>query len=787
MIWKHSNSYPFFIFRTLLFWGLAICFSRLTKASHIIGGEMTYRWLAGNTYEIKLQLYQECASQVDDTVSIGIFNNDNDALYDSVYAIHPTVSSLQYYGPTAPCFSLPVICGNIVEYITTITLPSRTGGYYIVWESCCRGQAQNFNSNGFYGMVFYCQMPDPALHNSSPVFNVTDFPVTLNCNGLFRFDMSASDIDADSLVYILTDPLAGNTGEPVNPVPFPTLPVPLPLPYYTINYNPGYSLSNLTGNQFLPLSIERDSGFINAYTEMQGVYAIAIDVIEYRNGVQIGKVRKEIQYTALACTNPPPYFYTEANNYAAGSTITVYEEDSVCFNLIAIDNTDSVYIDFDVSMFTGALTTPIYTSAMGAGTTVASFCWKTICGQGGVTYPLIFRIKDNGCPMSTFIVDTFYINVIDVPIGDKLVPVCFNSTGNALICRWEPYSFNPAFFKQYNINRITNDTIVDVLPPVTDIKQSLITDMFAIDTNFVYCYTISSENICGEQSTVSDSICSNDILPPPKVSVTSVSVTGKNQIEINWQSVNGASYATTTLLKGYNQQPLFFNQPIPIPTPLDSSYSDAGVNTMQLSYCYKINYLDACLASSDSGYAGCSILLTGNANAVNHLQWNPYYHWQNGVKAYEIYRRTEVTPYQLIATVDSLTLSFDDITQIPEGGIITYYVLAIENSAALNTSKSNELELTPDPLVFIPNAFTPNNDMLNDTWQIKTHFIRSLQLSIYNRWGNLIYKTYNTSINWNGTLNGKKLPEGIYYYRLFYEGYNAPYQFYKEGYVALIK
>ena len=70
--------------------------------------------------------------------------------------------------------------------------------------------------------------------------------------------------------------------------------------------------------------------------------------------------------------------------------------------------------------------------------------------------------------------------------------------------------------------------------------------------------------------------------------------------------------------------------------------------------------------------------------------------------------------------------------------------------------------------MYIPSAFTPNGDGLNDTWAIG-NLPEENELVIFNRWGELIYRKVNYANDWNGTnRDGSKLPLGIYIYQLTY-------------------
>ncbi len=71
---------------------------------------------------------------------------------------------------------------------------------------------------------------------------------------------------------------------------------------------------------------------------------------------------------------------------------------------------------------------------------------------------------------------------------------------------------------------------------------------------------------------------------------------------------------------------------------------------------------------------------------------------------------------------------------------------------------------TPDAYYF-PNAFSPNGDGVNDTWVVnELALFATRQLTIVNRWGDVVYSSKNYQNDWDGTMNGRNLPAGTYYY-----------------------
>jgi gliding motility-associated-like protein len=73
-----------------------------------------------------------------------------------------------------------------------------------------------------------------------------------------------------------------------------------------------------------------------------------------------------------------------------------------------------------------------------------------------------------------------------------------------------------------------------------------------------------------------------------------------------------------------------------------------------------------------------------------------------------------------------------------------------------------------EPLLYVPNAFTPNGDGRNDVFRIQTTNIDHCSMYIYSRWGDLIHEVHGTDIYWDGTINGSPAPIGSYVYVLEY-------------------
>ena len=79
----------------------------------------------------------------------------------------------------------------------------------------------------------------------------------------------------------------------------------------------------------------------------------------------------------------------------------------------------------------------------------------------------------------------------------------------------------------------------------------------------------------------------------------------------------------------------------------------------------------------------------------------------------------------------------------------------------------------PQPTIFVPNVFTPNQDGVNDEFFIETSFTQSIQLFILNRWGEIVYETTELNSKWNGDINEKQASDGVYFYKYELVGINS--------------
>lgn len=103
-----------------------------------------------------------------------------------------------------------------------------------------------------------------------------------------------------------------------------------------------------------------------------------------------------------------------------------------------------------------------------------------------------------------------------------------------------------------------------------------------------------------------------------------------------------------------------------------------------------------------------------------------------------------------------------DPIAMPE--LSTWYTLEIVDENGCIALDSALVQVVIE--VAIPNAFTPNGDGLNDLFIIRNPFLSQVDLAIYDRWGDAVFRTSDINIGWDGTKGGNPLEMGAYIYVL---------------------
>jgi gliding motility-associated-like protein len=439
-------------------------------ASHLLGGELTYKYLdatgpttAPYRYEITASVYVTCNSSATSTSLFVDFYNKatgaqlflSSANLGSANASVSGGSLLLTQSSISPCTTIAVPPGctitgasqpyQLQKFIGVVCLPTSTAGFYAVTAPSGNRNAGinnigNSSSSSYY-MGLYAALLPASIPNRSPVF--TGDAVGLICAGDTTVILNnAVDPDGDRLVY--------SFGQPYNNSTLTIFTAPLPyVPYTTPG---GYSAATPLGTGAGYYAKINPNTGITKYVGGPTVgnrYGIAIDVTEYRtiNGVEValGTTRRDIQLLVGNCpataapTLPAVAAMPRSYTIEAGSTLSIPITGSQAAAHPLTLTATSALLDGSAgynATFGGNAGTPTYAgSPVGAytvtgtvgGTVAGTFVFTPTCTQARATpYDVTLVLRDIGCA------GKLTSDVVRITVTQPTGPT--NITGNLAVC-----------------------------------------------------------------------------------------------------------------------------------------------------------------------------------------------------------------------------------------------------------------------------------------------------------------------------------------------------------------
>jgi gliding motility-associated-like protein len=125
--------------------------------------------------------------------------------------------------------------------------------------------------------------------------------------------------------------------------------------------------------------------------------------------------------------------------------------------------------------------------------------------------------------------------------------------------------------------------------------------------------------------------------------------------------------------------------------------------------------------------------------------------------------------YGVDELIDSLSFS----RVLKNEGVYNIFLL-VENEFSCKDSIAKILKIL-EVEYSIPSVFTPNGDQINDFFTIDKTNVSSFEMTIYNRWGRVVFKSNDISLAWDGKKDGVDVPEGTYFYSVFFYSLTGKY------------
>lgn len=365
---------------------------------------------------------------------------------------------------------------------------------------------------------------------------------------------------------------------------------------------------------------------------------------------------------------------------------------------------------------------------------------------------------------------------------------------SSIVFNWTPYVGWPV--SSYDIFRSASGGPYTLLANVPGGQPSYTyVDNDNLIQDSLYCYSIVAKRTVDDTTALSNDICviARVIKQPEYSYIRRVTVdTASGNINVLFTIDTAADAGRFEL---YRSTAATDFREVHSFTPADMTlnggfweyvYEDDDVKSDEEIYYYNVLVYDLCDQLYDTSNVSNNIYLQAvpEIDFTNRLRWNTYATWLGAVDRYEVLRYIpNYDPSFLpINTLGANSVVFnDDIKDFTDNdGLYSYLIQAVEgagNPAGFtDTVLSNKVNVIQQPRIFMPTAFVPQG--VNRILQPKGVFIEEIfgyNFEIYNRWGEMIYRTISLEQGWNGTHigSGQLVDPGVYIYVVNFIGKNG--------------
>lgn len=711
------------------------------RAKHIIGGEITYECLSSGQYEFTMRVYRDCAGSgaaFDDPAIITIFRQNGNSYDQFGDPLRIDIAGVPFDVPAEemPCMDIPAnICVEQANYIWTQNLPVIDESYYVVYQRCCRNNTiTNIIDPNSTGATYFVELLPAAQQvcNNSPTYN--DFPPIVICaNQSIDFDHSATDADGDQLVYEFCSPkdgggLGGSAEGPPGSsasacdgvAPNPGCPPPFNNVLFAL---PDFSpLQPMAGDPIV--SINSSTGFISGNPEFIGQYVVGVCVKEYRNGVLLSEVRRDFQFNVTDC-QPFVLPVIEDLPLVNDTFYVVSCGDNSVFlenNSTQVSNIETFGWDFDILNDGNLVPFSEWSPTIDFPLGVGSYNGKLYLNPGeacGDTADIVVQIF----PGLEADFDLAYDTCVAGPVD--FTDLSFTNADSIVNWSWD--------FGEGGTSSEINPSY-DYLVPGDHLVSLVIEDNNGCQDTFtqLISYFPVPALVVVEPTELLG--CA-----PQQVTINNLSYPIDSTYTILWDLGDGNTSTAVSPVHVY-QNPGLYDVSVDITSPIGCETDAAWNNLIRIR------------PTPQAGFSFTPASVSNFNSEVSFLDESVdagFWTWEFGE--------------------DGFAYIPNPVYVFPDTGL-QQIVQIVEHPEGCRDTMIQYIDVVPEFRYFIPNAFTPNLDGLNDLFYGVGFFenISSFRMVILNRWGELIFETNSPDEGWNGQKynTGKPSPGGVYIYKV---------------------
>jgi len=794
-----------------------LCHSTHMNASHIFGGDIGYKHISGNTYEVYLNLYGDCSgvsfpNLITSVPNIEVYNGLSPIGNFNVlsYGI-----SGQNITPVCAADALNTTCngGTIpgvaeFKFKALYTLPSNSANWRFVFNanlgsSNLAGRSNtisNISQTQTSLMRLEATLNNTVGPNTSA--NFTSLPTPFFCiNQPQQYNQGAIDTDGDVLSFDLMDGL-DTVG--------------------TVTYISPYSAVNPLATASGTFNFSNINGQMAFTPNLSSQFLVVNKVTEKRNGITVGTSMREMTFVILgSCSNLSPLNLAISNPNtgtvdANGQLRVCKAPNQISFEVNATDpNLSNLSLTY-TGLPSGAIVNVLNNNTP---TPKLLFNWTFPSLPAFGNYTFFVTFQNEACPISSKFTVAYTIIIED--------PIIANTTSISESC-------NPGGDAQIIVSANSPNTGLQYsLDSINFINSGILSNL----TSGSYDVFIKDANGCTRKIT--------QIINPPtppiitNVIVKDISCSGDadGSLTVVYQPTTG-SYQFTLLPNNItNNNGIFNNLSAGIFTIViqdNKNCSDTIQTNLSNPALFEFNNVQAfdlsCGQVNGRIIAQTNILANTNFSLNNGLQSNTtgvFTNLSQGVYTVTATSSNGCTT-QTIITIDVDLNDFEIYTWkenlpcigrgnegrafvVVQGGKPPYtflwnttppnntdtikdlyygkYEILVTDIQGCELRRTVEIESgSCCENVFIPNAFSPNNDGVNDAFSLRTSTgLRIKQFEIYNRWGQKVWTGRDQREGWNGKLDGEEAKVDTYFFVLRYTCLSNGEDYLRKGEITLVR
>jgi gliding motility-associated-like protein len=350
-----------------------------------------------------------------------------------------------------------------------------------------------------------------------------------------------------------------------------------------------------------------------------------------------------------------------------------------------------------------------------------------------------------------------------------LPELSYDSCSREAFFSWNAYNFWPAGVGSYEVFLQVDGGA----PQLAAIRQPADRSYVfpALQNGRQYCFWTEALEEGSLNRAVSSRRCIQPsiVTPVDLLCLSRINTNAAGRIEVEWQINDQADVVYMRLLRAENA-----NGPFQViatyGTPLNFTYAytDSGADSGSRRYYYQLETLDLCGVTTRSDL-GASLFLQAELlpGRRNRVYFDSHFLENSDLLDYQLYRINGQNQQPLALLTPGTTEYVDEITGPSTGGTQFCYRLAAIYAKGCpvvpQPSFSNIACVEQNSSIVLPNAFAPDGrNRIFKPVLLYRESIASYEMTIFDRWGAVLFTTLDPDGGWDGTSRGKIVPTGTY-------------------------